>query len=161
MITAWRLAAPEFAQTAEELMSGEGARRYGGRWNSPGRAAVYLGDSLALAAMELLVHLQAEDVLRVYRKMPVLIPERLIAHIDEDELPPGWAKPTLHPVVRAIGDRWIDSGQSAVLQVPSATVRGEGNFVVNPEHDDFDDIETGPVSDFRYDARLTARARTA
>ena len=142
-------------------MSGEGARRYGGRWNSPGRAAVYLGDSLALAAMELLVHLQAEDVLRVYRKMPVFIPERLVAHIDEDELPPGWAKPTLHPVVRAIGDRWIDSGQSAVLQVPSATVRGEGNFVVNPEHDDFDDIETGPVSDFHYDARLTARAPTA
>lgn len=142
-------------------MSGEGARRYGGRWNSPGRAAVYLGGSLALAAMELLVHLQAEDVLRVYRKMPVFIPERLVAHVDEDELPPGWAKPALHPVVRAIGDRWIDSGQSAVLQVPSATVRGEGNFIVNPEHDDFDDIETGPVSDFRYDARLTARARTS
>ena len=117
-------------------MSGEGARRYGGRWNSPGRTAVYLGDSLALAAMELLVHLQAEDVLRVYRKMPVFIPERLIAHIDEDELPPGWAKPTPHPVTQAIGDRWIDSAESAVLQVPSATVRGEGNFVVNPEHDD-------------------------
>ena len=142
-------------------MSGEGARRYGGRWSSPGRAAVYLGDSLALAAMELLVRLKAEDVLKVYRKMPVFIPERLIAHIDEDELPPGWAKPTPHAVAPAIGDRWIDSGQSAVLQVPSATVRGESNFIVNPEHEDFDDIETGPVSDFRYDARLTARARTA
>lgn len=161
MITAWRLAAPEFAQTAGDLMSGEGARRYGGRWNSPGRAAVYLDDSLALAAMELLVHLKSEDVLRVYRKMPVFIPERLIAHIDEDDLPPGWAQPTLHPVTRKIGDRWIDSGQSAVLQVPSATVRGESNFIVNREHDDFDDIATGPVSDFRYDARLTAPARTA
>ena len=32
-------------------MSGEGARRYGGRWNSIGRAVVYLGDSLALAGM--------------------------------------------------------------------------------------------------------------
>lgn len=139
-------------------MSGEGARRYGGRWNSPGRAAVYLGDSLALAAMELLIRLKAEDVLKVYRKMPVFIPERLIAHIDEDELPPGWAKPTPHPVTRVIGDRWIDSGQSAVLQVPSAAVRGESNFIVNPEHEDFDDIETGAVSDFRYDARLRTRA---
>ncbi len=141
-------------------MSGEGARRYGGRWNSPGRAAVYLGDSLALAAMELLVRLKAEDVLTVYRKMPVFIPERLIAHIDEKELPPGWTNPTTHAVTRTIGDRWIDSGQSAVLQVPSATVRGDSNFIVNPEHDDIDDIETGPVSDFRYDARLTARAWT-
>ena len=142
-------------------MSGKGARRYGGRWNSPGRAAVYLGDSLALAAMELLVRLKAEDVLKVYRKMPVFIPERLIAHIDEDELPPGWAKPTPRAVTRVIGDRWIDRGQSAVLQVPSATVRGESNFIVSPQHDDFDDIETGPVSDFRYDARLTARVRTS
>ena len=142
-------------------MSGEGARRYGGRWNSPGRAAVYLADSLALAAMELLIRLKAEDVLRVYRKMPVFIPERLIAHIDEDELPPGWAKPTPHPVTRVIGDRWIDSMESAVLQVPSAAVRGESNFIVNPAHADFDDIRTGPVSDFRYDARLTARARTS
>ena len=141
-------------------MSGEGARRHGGRWNSPGRAAVYLGDSLALAAMELLVRLKAEDVLTVYRKMPVFIPERLIAHIDEKELPPGWTNPTTHAVTRTIGDRWIDSGQSAVLQVPSATVRGDSNFIVNPEHGDIDDIETGPVSDFRYDARLTARART-
>ena len=139
-------------------MSGEGARRYGGRWNSPGRAAVYLGDSLALAAMELLVRLKAEDVLTDYRKMPVFLPEQLIAHIDEDELPPGWAKPTPHAVTRAIGDRWIDSGESAVLQVPSETVRGESNFIVNPEHDDFDDIETGLASDFRYDARLTVPA---
>ena len=68
MITAWRLAAPEYAQTAEQLMSGEGARRYGGRWNSVGRATVYLGESLALAGMELLVHLKAERVLETYRK---------------------------------------------------------------------------------------------
>ena len=142
-------------------MSGEGARRYGGRWNTRGRAAVYLGDSLALAAMELLAHLKTEDALQTYRKMPVFIPERLIAHIDEDELPPGWAKPTLYPVTRAIGDRWIDSAQSAVLQVPSATVRGESTFIVNPEHDDAGDLRTGPVADFRYDARLAARARTS
>ena len=45
--------------------------------------------------------------------------------------------------------------------MPGATVRGESTFIVNPQHDDFDDIETGPVSDFRFDARLTARARTS
>ena len=76
-------------------------------------------------------------------------------------MPPGWAKPTLHPVTQVIGDRWIDSGESAVLQVPSATVRGESNFIVNPEHGDSCGIRSGPVSDFRYDARLTARAGTA
>ena len=154
MITGWRLAAPEFAQTAEQMMTGEGARRYGGRWNSVGRAVVYLGDSLALAGMELLVHLRAEGVLQTYRKMPVFIPERLVMHIGEDQLPPEWAQPSLYPVTQEIGDGWIDHARSAVLQVPSAVVRGETNYVVNPEHPDFGAIRTGPISRFRYDPRL-------
>ena len=154
MITAWRLAAPEFARNAEQLMSGEGARRYGGRWNSIGRAAVYLGDSLALAAMELLVHVRTERILETYRQMPVFIPERLVMHVGEDQLPPEWARPGLHPVTQEIGDRWIDRQWSVVLQVPSAVVRGETNFVVNPRHAGFDAITTGPISTFRYDPGL-------
>ena len=135
-------------------MSGEGARRYGGRWTSVGRAAVYLGESLALAGMELLVHLKAERVLGTYRKMPVFIPERLVMHVAEDQLPPDWAQPSLYPVTQEIGDRWIVHARSAVLQVPSAVVRGETNFIVNPEQADFSAIETGPISGFRYDPRL-------
>ena len=154
MITGWRLAAPEFAQTAGQMMTGEGARRYGGRWNSEGRAVVYLGDSLALAGMELLVHLRAESVLHTYRKMPVFIPERLVMHVGEDQLPPEWAEPSLYPVTREIGDGWIERARSAVLQVPSAVVRGETNYLVNPEHPDFGAIRAGPISRFQYDPRL-------
>ncbi len=159
MITAWRLAAPEYSRTIEEMLSGEGALRFGGRWNSPGRPAVYLGDSLALAGMELLVHLKAPDVLRTYRKMPVFIPERLVMHIEEEELPNDWAEPGLYPATQAIGDRWLESAESAVLQVPSAVVIGETNFIINPMHVDSRDIEAGPVSDFSYDRRLADPAR--
>lgn len=153
MLVGWRLAAPEFGQSAEDMLSGEGARRYGGRWNSPGLAAVYLGDSLALAAMELLVHLRNVDVLGTYRKLPVYIPDEVVMHIDPGELPPGWeAGP--RTATRLIGDRWLAGGQSVVLQVPSAVVAGETNFVLNPTHRDMHLLEAGPVSDFRYDQRL-------
>ena len=153
MLVGWRLAAPEFARTAEDMLSGEGARLYGGRWNSPGLAAVYLGDSLALAGMELLVHLGNLDVLKSYRKMPVYIPEELVMHIEPDELPRRWeSRP--RAATRAIGDKWLIAGQSAVLQVPSAVVLGESSFIVNPNHADVDAISTGQVSDFRYDPRL-------
>ena len=135
------------------MLSGEGARLFGGRWNSPGRAAVYLGDSLALAGMELLVHLGEVDVLGTYRKMPVYIPEELVMHIDVEELPAGWETGP-RATTRAIGDRWLDSGQSAVLQVPSAVVVGESNFIVNPDHPDCAASATGPITDFRYDPRL-------
>lgn len=153
MLVGWRLAAPEFAGTAEDMLSGEGARLFGGRWNSPGLAAVYLGDSLALAGMELLVHLGNLDVLKTYRKMPVYIPEALVMHIEPEALPMGWETGS-RATTRAIGDAWLSAGQSVVLQVPSAVVLGESNFILNPNHPSVDAIGTGPVSDFRYDPRL-------
>ena len=149
MIEAWCLAAPEHAGTVEDMLSGEGALRFGGRWNSPGRRAVYLGGSLALASMELLVHLRVPEVLRTYRRLLVRIPERLISVVDERDLPCGWATPGLHPVAQASGDQWLDSRKSAVLRVPSAVVTGEANYVLNPLHPDFAAIGTGTVEEFR------------
>lgn len=154
MIEAWRLAAPEHAGSVEDIFSGEGALRFGGRWNSPGRRAVYLGGSLALASMELLVHLRVPEVLRTYRRLLVRIPERLISVVDEQDLPRGWVMPGLHPVTREIGDRWLDSRESAVLRVPSAVVAGEENYILNPLHRDFAGIETGGIGDFRFDSRV-------
>lgn len=153
MLVAWRLAAPQFAQSEDELLSGEGASLYGGRWNSPGRPAVYLGDSLALAAMELLVHLRNVDVLETYRKMAVYIPEDLVMHIEPGELPPGWETGS-RITTREIGDRWLAGRQSVALQVPSAVVHGDSKLILNPTHRDMALIEVGPVSDFRFDRRL-------
>jgi RES domain-containing protein len=51
-VLAWRLCREPFADLA-----GEGARRYGGRWNSPGRPNVYAASSAALAVLEVHVHL--------------------------------------------------------------------------------------------------------
>lgn len=148
MIEGWRLAAPEHSRTVEQMLSGVGALRHGGRWNSPGRRAVYLGGSLALASVELLVHLRAPDVLRRYRKLPVGIPEELIQRLDVRDLPRDWAVPALYPHTREVGDRWLDSRESVALRVPSAVVPGEVDYVVNPGHPDFDRIEPGTITDF-------------
>ena len=154
MIEAWRLAAPEHARTVEQMLSGVGALRHGGRWNSPGRLAVYLGGSLALASVELLVHLRAPDVLRQYRKLPVRIPEGLIQRLDVRDLPREWAAPALHARTQAVGDRWLESRESVALRVPSAVVPSEVNYIVNPSHPDFDRIKPGSITDFRYDPRV-------
>lgn len=154
LIEAWRLAAPERSRTVEDMLSGDGPYRYGGRWNSPGRRAVYLGGSLALASMELLVHLRAPDVLQSYRRLRVRIPEELTKGVDAQELSPGWAAPGLHPGTQRIGDRWLDSLESAVLRVPSAVVIGEVNYILNPAHSCFCHIQPGKIADFRYDSRI-------
>ena len=121
MLVGWRLAAPEFARTVEDMLSGEAARLYGGRWNSPGRAAVYLGDSLALAGMELLVHLGNADVLETYRKMPVYIPEELTMNIEPSELPPGWET---GPRGRSLNDRGSLADRRAI-RCPASSKRGD------------------------------------
>ena len=133
------------------MLSGEGALRYGGRWNSPGRRAVYLGGSLALASLELLVHIRVADVLKAYRKLSVGIPADLVRVVDPCDLPAGWARPGLHPVTQEIGDRWLDSLESAVLAVPSAVIIGEVNYIANPTHPDFARLEPGAITDYRYD----------
>ena len=110
---------------------------------------MYLGGSLALASVELLVHLGAPDVLRQYRKLPVCIPGKLIQRLDVRDLPRAWAAPALYPHTQAVGDRWLESRESVALRVPSAVVPGEVNYVVNPGHPDFDRIEPGTIADFR------------
>ncbi len=154
LIDAWRLAAPERSRTVEDMLSGDGPYRYGGRWNSPGRRAVYLGGSLALASMELLVHLRAPDVLHTYRRLRVRIPKELVQDVDERDLPNGWAAPGLHPDTQKIGDQWLDSLASAVLRVPSAVVIGEVNYILNPAHSCFCHIQPGRIAGFRYDSRI-------
>jgi RES domain-containing protein len=43
-------------------LSGEGARRVGGRFNPPGIAAVYTSESIALGVLEVLVHLDRSEL---------------------------------------------------------------------------------------------------
>lgn len=59
------------------LLDGEGARRVGGRWNSPGRPVVYMADSIALAVLENLVHLSRQDFPTGYVVIAARIPDDL------------------------------------------------------------------------------------
>lgn len=140
------------------MLAGQGALRYGGRWHSPGRRVVYLAGSLALASLELLVHLREIDVLKAYRKLSVGIPEHLVKALDRRDLPADWARPSLNPANQRTGDRWLDSLESAVLMVPSAVVIGEENYIVNPAHPDFARLEPGEITDYHYDHRILKTA---
>jgi RES domain-containing protein len=154
MVTAWRIVKRKYAKKA---FDGEGARRFGGRWNSPGVAVVYTAESQSLAALELLVHLDSAELLGKYVVFEVGIHEALIARLDPTQLPKNWRADPALPRVRQIGDTWAAAGTSAVLQVPSATVPAEFNFLLNPHHEEFAKLRIGPPSPFRLDARLARK----
>jgi RES domain-containing protein len=58
-IVLWRIAQETRDYQAEDL-SGGGAAKIGGRWNSVGKAIVYTSQSVALAYLESLAHLGRE-----------------------------------------------------------------------------------------------------
>lgn len=154
IVRGFRLVAPRWADGA---FSGEGARRFGGRWNSPGRPVVYLAESRALAALELLVHLTTPLSRRKpYRMIEIHLPASCVVDYPASLLPGDWRRSPPGNGTTDIGDDWYDAGSQLALRVPSAVVPEEGNFLVNPRHPDFPKTRIFPPAPFGYDARLHA-----
>lgn len=151
MLTAWRLAKSRHAGTA---FDGEGARLHGGRWNSPGTRVAYASDSIALAALEVLAHLQSTAVLQAYSLATIRFPEQLVEVLDAGPLPKSWRRFPSPPENQAIGDRWLAEGRSLVLRVPSAIIPSAGNFMINPKHPAFDSAVIERPQRFAFDPRL-------
>ena len=149
--TAWRIVKAKFAASA---FDGEGARRFAGRWNSKGTPMVYTAGSQALAVLELLVHLEDSDLLKHYRLIPVTFDNAMVKVLDLKTLPTNWNRRPTPTSVRALGDAWIASGDSAVLQVPSVVVPGENNYLLNPRHPDLAKMNIGKPQTYRLDPRF-------
>lgn len=126
-------------------LSGEGARLYGGRWNSPGRAMVYTADNPALAALEVRVHLDLPRNLlpEDYVLLGIDLGDASLEQIAE--LPPDPA---------AVGTEWLASRRSALLQVPSAIVRECSNLLINPAHPGAGEFRVVLRRPFTFDPRL-------
>ncbi len=151
MLTAWRIVKWKHARAA---FSGEGARLYGGRWNSAGVAVVYTAESQSLATLEIVVHLDSSALLDHYVLFEVGIHESLVAQLAPSELPRNWRTDPLLVKVQKIGDAWVRGGTRPVLQVPSVILPAEHNFLLNPRHPDFRKLVIGKPAPFRFDARL-------
>ena len=150
MLTAWRIVTRRWAETA---FDGEGARLYGGRWNSPGRAVVYLADSRALAALESLVHHPGIPDLG-YVRFPVRFNSASVERIPMAGLEKFIQSPVIAPETQAVGDDWLKGGRKPILEVPSAIIPEEYNYLLHPAHPKFDQIEIGAAETFAFDPRL-------
>lgn len=150
-ITAWRITKRQHAKTA---FTGSGARKYGGRWNSPGTSIVYTAETQSLAVLEMLVHLEQPDLLQRYVLIGVQIDSSFIEKLDRSRLPRDWRAEPAPIELRAIGDGWITSNTSVALQVPSVLVPAENNLLLNPAHADFQKLVVGAPVSFVLDHRL-------
>jgi len=148
-VKAFRVAKARYADSVDILLSGEGAREWGGRFNSPGVRAVYCSTTLSLAALEILVHAPRVEVLPEYRFLEVYVPDEVIEHLEVVDI--GEA-------TESIGDTRLGVGGILGFSVPSFVIPLERNLVLNPEHPDFPRLVThGTIRSLQLDRRLLSR----
>ena len=137
----WRIAKSEHAASVEDMLSGEGAARYGGRWNPKGVRAVYCSENSSLAALEILANLARPSTFPSYRILDLDVPDGSIAAV------PG-----------TIGDPRQAGAESfrtrLAIIAPSFVNPLERNVVINPDHPDFDKVLPGTIRPFVFDGRL-------
>jgi RES domain-containing protein len=115
---------------------------------------VYTAGSLSLAALEMLVNMDTEQILNTVVAIPVTFDDHRCKRIASHQLPPDWAGHPIPSSTRDIGSAWAQSKASPVLAVPSAVVPIETNFLLNPLHAEFSEIRIGSAEAFAYDSRL-------
>ena len=151
---AWRIAA---ARHAKAPLDGEGSRLFGGRWSSIGVRVAYASESIALAALETLVHYDTDMIPDNLMLIAVDIPGAVQVEIlAEAALPRNWRAYPAPAALQVLGDAWVRRARTAVLKIPSALVPEERNLLINPAHPDFGGIKNRSVRPFAIDPRLFA-----
>lgn len=133
----YRISSPEYVATA---LQGNGAALAPGRWNSAGVRLVYVAASVSLAMLEILVHVNREDVPEGRRLLCYALPDDAVHDLPRHEWPTGWNELPYSEAVRNVGDAFVREARHLALRVPSAVARGESNLLINPVHPRFAEI---------------------
>jgi RES domain-containing protein len=155
-VPVWRIGTDAPTYASDDL-SGEGSKQTGGRWNRKGVPVVYASQSVALACLETLVHINASGLPLNRYLVRIDIPIdvwRKATRLEAASLPIGWDATPTGKVSLDIGDQWLASNSSSLLIVASAIVPQEHNVLINPSHPDTASITATKVSKWLYDSRL-------
>ena len=150
----FRLSKSKFASD----LSGKGAEKSGGRWNSKGNAMVYTSESRALCTTEIAVHTPLGNLPLDYQLITIEIPEDiLIYELAQRDLPVDWKSIPHSHSTQLLGDKFITDHQYLVFKVPSAVIQDEFNFLLNPNYTESHKIKIKTIEPFNFDERLFFR----
>ena len=154
-MTSFRIAREQFINN----LTGEGAGLYGGRWNLKGTKMLCASQSRSLATVEYLVHIPISMIPDDLCIAEIELPDmKSDSTIDLEELPEDWRRYPAPIILGRMGSRWVRTGESLILKVPSAVVEEEWNILINPAHPDFRNVRIRSVNAFRLDERLIRKS---
>jgi RES domain-containing protein len=151
-VRVWRLCQAAYSKKA---LTGEGGLYAHGRWHLQGVRVVYAAATLSLAALELLVRIDCAlappDLVAVEIEIPGSVE---VERKPLSKLPAGWDAYPAPASTQLLGMRWIAAGKAAVLEVPSALIPREWNYILNPAHPHFARVRVVGRAPFFFDSRL-------
>ena len=152
----WRICRQPYIARA---LDGLGGLYASGRWHRKGVPIVYTATSAALAALEVLVHVDPltapADLCLLALDLPA---ECSLEVLEITALPKAWADVPAPPELQLIGADWLRRAQALALSVPSAVIPVERNILINPLHPAATGIQMISVEPFSFDPRLLAGA---
>ena len=139
-------------------LSGKGAEKTGGRWNSKGVTMVYTSESRALCTAEIAVHIPLGIMPKDFELISVEIPDSIkIFELSVNDLPKDWNSIPHSGKTQKLGDKFIRENKHAVMKVPSAVVQGDFNYLINSDHEDAKNVKIIKLESFVFDQRLFLR----
>ena len=137
-------------------LTGNGARLFGGRWNSEGQYALYAASSRALALLETLVHTPMQILKeKKYKVVTLSIPNNAPTEtIHLKKLKADWDAWDLMYYTQKMGNLFLQNNENFLLQVPSVLVHEEMNYIINPLHPLLKEVKITFERDLKFNARL-------
>jgi RES domain-containing protein len=136
-------------------LDGSGGLVVAGRWHSKGRPVLYCAQNPSTALLETLVHFEidAEDRPAHFQVLKIEGPDKLSREsLNRRKLPNGWPSDLL--ATKSIGDNWLHSRRSLLLEVPSALVPETWNVIVNPLHREIGKLRITRIYEHPFDTRF-------
>ncbi|MFT4033518.1 MAG: RES family NAD+ phosphorylase [Siphonobacter sp.] len=154
MAVVYRIIREKFA---DQPLSTEGSRLYGGRWNPKGVGILYVTSTPELGLVEVVAHapsVRYED-LPQYRLFAIEIPDSIRTY-QREEMPSFWQDNTYEQTQHWLSD-WLSRPDVLAIALPSVIVPFSFNILVHPLHPLFEEVNVLSQDRIPIDRRLWKR----
>ncbi len=119
---------------------------------------MYASSTLALAALEYLVHVDPEDAPTDLVALELSVPDVALDSWEIADLPTTWRNASAPLACQQRGDAWVAASTALGVWVPSVVIPPERNLLLNPAHAAMAGVRVLSRASFNYDPRLLYRA---
>lgn len=134
------------------LLTGEGAKLFGGRWNRVGVPCIYTSENKSLCVLEYAANVTLEELSDNLSFTAYDIPDDCWMNFTAKQLPKDWMETRVPDSSKEWGSKHLQ--HNLALRLPSVIIPSEYNILLNPQHTDFKKVKIKDIERFSFDRRI-------